>query len=229
LGSRIVAGPSSVGQGVSVAASNLPAVSGRSAAEIIDAFMTRASRVINSELVDATKAQLEEGYTVNIRMFKDGGYEARYLARNEYYLKGLSADLRPFLPWVDDITKLSRVINAVMRSLTNDNWKRSLIWFQNEYKKLLDDHMCYSYWSIPHEQWQMGMSDIELAKTVLNQQWFHEGIDPRIRHILESDTQQMANYQAVSRLLNNTILCVVLLQRFITDADDAGVLHPKTN
>jgi hypothetical protein len=203
-------------------------VSGRPAAEIIDAFMTRAARVINSELVDATKAQLTEGHTVNLRMLKGGGFETRYLAHNDYYLKGLATDLRPFLPWVDDVTKISRVINAVMRSLTDNDWKRPLIWFQNEYRKLLDDHMCFSYWSIPDDQWQMSMPDIELAKTVLNQQWFHEGIDPRIRHILESDDQQMANYQAVSRLLNNTIMCVVHLQRFITDADDAGVLHPKT-
>ena len=53
-------------------------------------------------------------------------------------------------------------------------------------------------------------------------------MDPRLRNLLDSDHQQMGNYQAVWRLLNNTVLIVALLQRFITEADDAGVLHPRT-
>jgi len=38
----------------------------------------------------------------------------------------------------------------------------------------------------------------------------------------------MGNYQAVWRLLNITVVIVAVLQRFITEADDAGVLHPRT-
>jgi hypothetical protein len=53
-------------------------------------------------------------------------------------------------------------------------------------------------------------------------------LDPKIRHTLALDMQQGANFHAVSRLLNNTILVVSQLQKFIVDADDAGVLHPAT-
>jgi hypothetical protein len=49
---------------------------------------------------------------------------------------------------------------------------------------------------------------------VLNSQWFHEGMDPRLRDLLDSDHQKMGNYQAVWRLLNHTVLIVALLQRF---------------
>ncbi len=203
-------------------------MSGPPPAEIIEAFQARASRVINSELVDATKARLAEGYSFNVRIMKEGSHEVSWRAMNEYYMKGLAADLRPFFPWVDDPTKLPRVINAVLKSLTDPEWKRKLLWFKDEYDKLMKDELSHSYWSIPADNWQMSMSDIDLAKTVLNQQWFHEGLDPRIRHVLDSDHQSMATYQAVSRLLNNTVLCVTLLSRFIVDADDAGCLHPAT-
>ena len=74
----------------------------------------------------------------------------------------------------------------------------------------------------------MSVTDYELAKMVLNSQMFHEGMDPQIRELLDSDHQQMGNYQAVWRLLNYTVLIVTLMQRFITEADDAGVLRPKT-
>jgi hypothetical protein len=46
------------------------------------------------ELVNATKAQFEEGYRFNVRMVKHGGYEVSYRAHDLYYLKGLAADLR---------------------------------------------------------------------------------------------------------------------------------------
>lgn len=143
-------------------------------------------------------------------------------------VKGLAADLRPFLPWVDDIVKVTRVMRAVMGSLTDENWKRSLVWIKDEYTKMLDNEMFSSHWAIPDEKWTMSVTDLELAKLVPNSQWFHEGMDPRMRHVLDSDHQQMGNYQAVWRLLNHTVLIVTVLQRFITQADDAGVLHPRT-
>jgi hypothetical protein len=203
-------------------------VNGPPSAEIIDTFMSRASRVINSELVDATKARLEEGYKFSLHMLKDGGYEVSWLETNEYIMKGLAADLRPFFPWVDDTVKLTRVMRAVLISLTDPQFKRTLIWIRDEYMKMMDNTMAYSHWAIPHEQWTMSMTDMDLAKTVLNSQWFHEGLDPKIRHLLQSDHQRMANYQAVSRLINITVLGVTLLKKFIVEADDAGVLNPKT-
>lgn len=75
----------------------------------------------------------------------------------------------------------------------------------------------------------MSMTDIELVKTVLNQQWFHEGMDPRMRDVLQTHAEGGANCRAVWRLLNSTILIVALVQRFIIEADDAKVLRPKTN
>ena len=177
--------------------------------------MARASRVVNSELVDATKAQLEAGYSFNARVIRPGAVEVSYEAHNEYFVKGLAADLRPFLPWVDDTVKVTRVMRATLGSLTDEHWKRTLVTIQNEYKKVLDDEMFSSHWSIPADQFQMSMTDLELAKLVLNSQWFHEDMDPRLRHLLDSDNQQMGNYQAVWRLLNNTVLIVAVLQRFI--------------
>ena len=203
-------------------------MSGPTPAEIIEAFMARASRVINSELVDATKAQLQAGFSFNARVLAPGAVEVSYEARNEYYVKGLAIDLRPFLPWVDDITRVTRVMDAVLRSLTDETVKRTLISLKDEYKKILDTEMFSSHWAIPAQGFQMSATDIDLAKLVLNSQWFHEGMDPRLRNLLASDHQQMGNYQAVWRLLNNTVLIVALLQRFIIDADDAGVLHPRT-
>jgi hypothetical protein len=203
-------------------------VNGPTAAEIIDAFLARASRVVHSELVDATKVKFSEGYRFDVHMMKDGSTEVSWQADNEYYMKGLAADLRPFLPWVDDATSLPRVMNAVLRSLDDPQWKRTMIWFKDEYGKLVKYELSRSYWSSPSINWQMSMSDMELAKMVLNSQWFHEGLDPKIRHLLNSDYQALPNYQAVSRLLNNTILGVTLLQRFIVDADDAGALKPAT-
>jgi hypothetical protein len=203
-------------------------MSGQTPAEIIEAFRARASRVITSELVDATHAQLQAGYSFQARVIGNGDVEVSYEAHNDYMVKGLAVELRPFLPWVDDVVKVTRVMRAVLNSLTDENWKRTLIWMQTEYKRILDDEMFSSHWSIPAEGWQMSATDLELAKLVLNSQWFHEGMDPRLRHLLDSDHQQMGNYQAVWRLLNNTVLIVTVLQRFITQADDAGVLHPKT-
>ncbi|GAB7070397.1 hypothetical protein JCM12141A_46860 [Mycolicibacterium hodleri] len=42
------------------------AMSGPTPAEIIEAFRARASRVITSELVDATQAQLRAGYSFQV-------------------------------------------------------------------------------------------------------------------------------------------------------------------
>jgi hypothetical protein len=197
-------------------------------AQIIDAFMGRASRVINSKLVDATTAQIEAGYSFNVRMIKGGGYEVSYHGHDEYYVKGLATDLRPFLPWVDDTVKITRVIRAVLNSLTDQQFKNTLLQIQQEYKDQLTTQMFSSHWSIPSRQWQMSMTDIELARTVLNAQWFHEGMDPQMRDLLQSEAQAGGNYRAVWRLLNNTIVIVALVQRFIIEADDAKVLHPKT-
>lgn len=190
--------------------------------------MARASRVITSELVDTTKAQLEAGYSIYARVIGPGDVEVSYEAHNEYIVKGLAADLRPFLPWVDDTVKVTRVMRAVLGSLTDEHWKRTIIYLRDEYMKVVDDEMFSTHWSIPADRWQMSVTDLELAKLVLNSQWFHEGMDPRLRHLLDADHQQMGNYQAVWRLLNNTVMIVTLLQRFITEADDAGVLHPRT-
>ncbi|MCV7136138.1 hypothetical protein H7J06_24505, partial [Mycobacterium hodleri] len=165
---------------------------------------------------------------IQARVIGNGAVEVSYEAHNEYMVKGLAVELRPFLPWVDDVVKVTRVMRSVLNSLTDENWKRTLIWMQTEYQKILNDEMFSSHWSIPAEGWHMSATDLELAKLVLNSQWFHEGMDPRLRHMLDSDHQQMGNYQAVWRLLNNTVLIVTLLQRLITQADDSGVLHPKT-
>ncbi|WP_241473583.1 hypothetical protein [Mycolicibacterium neoaurum] len=203
-------------------------MSGPPPAEVIQAFLTRADRVISSELVDAARLKLSEGFSFTVHLMKDGGTQVTWLQENEYLMKGLAADLRPFLPWVDDATNLPRVINAVLRSLPDPEWKRNILWFKDEYQKLAKDEMMVSYWSMPSDGWQMRMPDRELAKTVLNSQWFHESLDPRIRHILNSENQSMGTYQAVSRLLNNTIMCVAQLKKLIVDADDAGQLHPAT-
>ncbi len=202
-------------------------MSGHTPADIIGAFMARASRVVNSELVDASKAQLEAGFTFNVHVLGPGDVQVSYEARNEYLVKGLATDLRPFLPWVDDATKVTRVMHAVSGSLTDEHWKRTLISMRADYKKTLESEV-FSYWSIPAQGFQMSVTDYELAKLVLNSQWFHEGMDPRLRDLLDSDHQKMGNYHAVWRLLNITVLIVALLQRFITEADDAGVLHPRT-
>jgi hypothetical protein len=203
-------------------------VSSPTPAEIIDAFMARASRVVSSELVDTTVAHLEAGYTINLRMVGAHNFEVSYEAQNDYYVKGLASDLRPFLPWVDDPVKVTRVMRAVLNSLTDEQHKRTLIWIRDEYKRICEDDMFTTWWSQPADQWQMSVTDLELAKLVLNSQWFHEGMDPRLRKLLDSDHQQMGNFQAVWRLLNNTVVIVALLRRFIIEADDAGVLRPRT-
>jgi hypothetical protein len=203
-------------------------VSSPTPAEIIDAFMARASRVVSSELVDTTVAHLEAGYTINLRMVGAHNFEVSYEAQNDYYVKGLASDLRPFLPWVDDPVKVTRVMRAVLNSLTDEQHKRTLIWIRDEYKRICEDDMFTTWWSQPADQWQMSVTDLELAKLVLNSQWFHEGMDPRLRKLLDSDHQQMGNFQAVWRLLNNTVVIVALLRRFIIEADDAGVPRPRT-
>lgn len=190
--------------------------------------MARASRVVSSELVDTTVAHLEAGYTINLRMVGAHNFEVSYEAQNDYYVKGLASDLRPFLPWVDDPVKVTRVMRAVLNSLTDEQHKRTLIWIRDEYKRICEDDMFTTWWSQPADQWQMSVTDLELAKLVLNSQWFHEGMDPRLRKLLDSDHQQMGNFQAVWRLLNNTVVIVALLRRFIIEADDAGVLRPRT-
>ncbi|ODQ84904.1 hypothetical protein [Mycolicibacterium holsaticum] len=198
-----------------------------SPAEIIDAFMARAGRVITSELVNATVAQLEEGYSFDARIVGSGSVEISYRAQDEYLVKALAADLRPFLPWVKDPVKVTRVLRAVLGSLTDDDWKRTFRAVQAEYKRMCDNEMFSTHWAIPSEQWTMSVTDMELAKLVLNSHWFHEGMDPRMRNLLESDHQEMGNYQAVWRLLNQTVLIVAVLKRLITQADDAGALHPR--
>lgn len=190
--------------------------------------MARASRVVSSELVDATVGHIEAGYSFDLRMVGAHSFEVSYRAQNEYYVKGLATDLRPFLPWVDDTVKVTRVINAVLSSLTDEDHKRTLLWLRDEHLKVIETEMFSTHWSIPTEQFQMSVTDLELAKLVLNSQWFHEGMNPQLRNLLESDHQQMGNYQAVWRLLNHTVVIVALLKRFITEADDAGVLHPRT-
>lgn len=206
---------------------SLMPVPGPTSAEIIDAFMARASRVISSELVDDSKAQITQGFSFNVRVLGPGQVQVSYEARNEYLVKGLAADLRPFLPWVDDTVKVTRVIRTVLASLTDEQWKRSLVTLRSQYQEMLSGDT-WTHWAIPAQDFQMSVPDIELAKLVLNSQWFHEDMDPRMRSLLASEHQQMGNYQAVWRLLNVTVLIVALLQRFITEADDAGVLHPKT-
>jgi hypothetical protein len=116
----------------------------------------------------------------------------------------------------------------VLNSLTDEQHKRTLIWIRDEYKRICEDDMFTTWWSQPADQWQMSVTDLELAKLVLNSQWFHEGMDPRLRKLLDSDHQQMGNFQAVWRLLNNTVVIVALLRRFIIEADDAGVPRPRT-
>lgn len=71
-------------------------------AEVIQAFLTRADRVISSDLVDAARLKLSEGFSFTVHLMKDGGTQVSWLQENEYLMKGLAADLRPFLPWVDD-------------------------------------------------------------------------------------------------------------------------------
>lgn len=206
----------------------LAAVSSHTPAQIIDAFMARASRVLNSELVDATAAQLEAGFSFDVRIIGQHAFEVSYQAQNEYYVKGLATDLRPFLPWVDDTVKLTRVMRAVLGALTDENYKRTLRWIKDEYTRTHGTEMFKTFWSVPAQNWQMSATDLELAKWVLNSQWFHEGMDPQIRNLLGSEHQQMGNFQAIWRLLNNTVLFVAVLKKFITEADDAGVLHPRT-
>lgn len=119
-------------------------------------------------------------------------------------------------------------MRAVLNSLTDERHKRILIWIKDEYTKICDTEMFTTYWSQPADRWQMSATDLELAKLVLNSQWFHEEMGPRLRKLLDADHQQWGNYQAVWRLLDNTVVIVALLRRFIIEADDAGVLHPKT-
>lgn len=203
-------------------------MSGLSEAEIIEAFLGRASRVVNSDLIDTTKARIQRGYNVNIQMDRDRHILVDHGSVNEYLIKGLAVDLRPFLPWVDDQVKISRVINAVIHSLTNADWKRAMATFKTQYEAMAKNPLFLSAWSRPSDQWQMSVTDHQLAKMVINQQWFHEGMDPKVRETLAMDMQQGANFHAVSRLLNDTVIVVSRLQKFIIDADDAGVLHPKT-
>lgn len=203
-------------------------MTGPAPAEIIEAFMARASRVINSELVDASVAQLAAGFSFDARVIAPGSVEISYQAQNEYYLKGLAADLRPFLPWVDDQVRITRVMDAVLRSLTDESVKRALVALKDQYEQIRKTQMFSTHWAVPDQDFKMSATDIELAKLVLNSQWFHEDMDPRLRNLLASEHQQMGNFQAVWRLLNNTVFFVALLQRFIVDADNAGVLHPRT-
>ena len=69
-------------------------MSGPSNAEIIETFMGRAARVINSELVDATKARIQRGYNVNIQMDGNRHILVDHGSFNEYLVKGLAVDLR---------------------------------------------------------------------------------------------------------------------------------------
>jgi hypothetical protein len=180
-------------------------VSEPSDAEIIETFMGRAASVVNSELVNATKARILEGYNVHIQMVGDR-HVLDHGSFNENLIKGLAVDLRPFLPWVDDQVKVSRVINAVIRSVTDPDWRQAMVNFKQQYGAMDDNPLFLSAWSVPSEQWQMSVTDHQLAKMVINEQWFHEGMDPKIRRTLALDGQQGANFHAASRLLNNTVI-----------------------
>ena len=68
----------------------LLAVSRHTPADVIDAFMARASRVINSDLVDSSKAQLKAGFTLKVRVIGPGDVRVGYEAQNEYLVNGLA-------------------------------------------------------------------------------------------------------------------------------------------
>lgn len=99
-------------------------VSGPSDAVVIETFLHRAARVINSELVNASKARIEQGYNVDIRITGNRHVLVDHGSVNEYLIKGLAVDLRPFLPWVDDQLKVSRVMTVVMRSINDPQPRR---------------------------------------------------------------------------------------------------------
>ena len=79
-------------------------------------------------------------------------------------------------------------MNAVLGSLTDEHWKRTLISLRADYMETLESEV-FSYWSIPAQGFHMSVTDYDLAKLVLNPQWFHEGMDPRLRDLLDSDHQ----------------------------------------
>jgi hypothetical protein len=195
-------------------------VAGPTDAEIIDTFLTRAARVVNSDLVDAAKARQATPYSVDMRILRDGSVHSMCIDwTEEDRLKALAVDLRPFFPWVDDQVKVGRVINSVLRSLTDQAWKQRLLALKEQHKDTLDSELFYSYWSIPADGWRASVNDRELAKHVINDIRFHETVDPRIRHILSSDHQVGPNHYAVTRMVTETIIIVSQLQAFIIDAD----------
>lgn len=195
--------------------------------EVVAAFTARAERVLNSRIIDSAKARLANGFDMSITQHEQSFSLAAHNLPSEDELKLLALDLRPFFPWVEDVTSANRVLNVLIRSTTDAQWKARVTQLKGQINQARESFLFKNGWSKPSDNWQEFITDRELAHKVINSIYFHEGTDPRWREILLREHQQASNIQAVTNLINKTIMEVAAIHKLIVDMDDAGVLNPK--
>ncbi|MGW9568828.1 hypothetical protein [Prescottella equi] len=189
----------------------------------IETFLRRADRVLTDEIVK--RAELGSDFKITVRI-RGALTQIATKPVDEVMLNDLAVRVRPFLPWVADQTGFNRMRNVVRRSLTDEQWQRQCDVLGRICKDAFEENQVIHFARDKHGE--MRWEDHEMAKAVINGVLFHEETDPRVARLLNLDISQPFNNQSVLRMLNVTVCAVKLLQRFVLDADKAGVLHPQT-
>ncbi|BCN45252.1 hypothetical protein [Prescottella equi] len=192
-------------------------------AEVIDAFLRRADRVLTDEIVK--RAELGTDFRLTVRV-RGAVTELRTERIDEQLLDHLAMRMRPFLPWVSDSTGFNNTRQVVRRSLTDHEWRRRSDVLAKRCRQAFEADQVIHF--ARDKEGELKWHDHEMAKAVINGVLFHEETDPRVARLLNLDISQPFNNQSVLRMLNTTVCAVKLLQRFILDADKAGVLSPQT-
>ncbi|MBY4206118.1 hypothetical protein HQO44_06580 [Rhodococcus fascians] len=191
-------------------------------ARIIDMFLARSERVLTNAIVD--RANLGNDFTIAVQV-RSTGTRLGFDPIDKGEVHDLAVRIRPFLPWVKDATSFYKTRQAVRRSLTDPKWQEASDEFSRRCKDAFEaDQVIHAAMDKDGEiRWK----DHEMAKAVIDGLMFHEEENPRIAKILGLEISQPFQNQSVLRMLNVTVCAVKGLQRFIVDAADEGVLHPK--
>jgi hypothetical protein len=187
-------------------------------------FLERADRVLTDEIVK--RAELGHDFTIGVRV-RGAVTELRTARVDEAMRNDLAVRIRPFLPWVSDPTGFFKTRGAVRRSLTDEQWQRSSDELAKRCKAAFEEDQVIHF--ARDKQGEIKWRDHEMAKAVIDGLIFHEEGDPRIARMLNLEMSQPFNDQSVLRMLNTTVYAVKLLQRFIIDAQEVGVLQPRTS
>ncbi|MBJ8344837.1 hypothetical protein [Antrihabitans sp. YC2-6] len=193
-------------------------------AGIIDMFQRHADRMLTDEIV--RRARLGSDFDIQVRLDGLGKTQIAVERVDEAELHDFAVRVRPFIPWVEDKTAFYTTLGAVMRSLTDEDWKRDLQKLKEHCKSQFEADQVIHFSRDKHGE--LKWSDYEMAKAMINGALFHPTEDPRIAEHLDSEVSRPFNNRSVIRLLNAVVVAVKQLQSFIEQADSAGVFHPKT-